>query len=971
MPIDNPNPPTHPVTIQAPDQEHWPKIEALFERAIKVPTDERGTLLDQSCEDEAIRQSVERLLAADERAEGFMETRASDSAETPLQIGPYPVQGELGRGGMGVVYLARDPELDRPVALKCVSRDRGNMIERLVREAKILASLDHPNIATIYRLERIDGESYLILEYIEGMSLEQKLLKDPPNLRESLRIAAAIAAGLSAAHDEGIVHRDLKPANVRITSKGRVKVLDFGLAKPFALGKEEEAEQGLTRQGTVLGTVSYMSPEQATGQSLDQRTDVWAFGCLLFECLSGHRSFARETPWQTLHAIAHEEPDWDVLPVLPRALESLLRRCLRKETSERQRDLGDARLELEELLSDISGDFSGAYKRPVASRWGVPLYLRKRSLALFLAVSVIAAGAGFLWDSSSPEASNSAASLRVEAALSNASNIAWNLGVSAIAIAPRGTHIAYWGSEGLYVRALDSFEEVLLPGIVNARSPFFSPDGKWLGYFSGAGLFKIALAGGVPVLLTPKATQGVGATWGDDDSIVFAADWQSGLWRVSASGGKPQRVSVLESESREISHRWPYVLPGSKAVLFTVKTPEITSFDESSIAVLDLESGERRILIEGGTTPMFLPSGYLAYVVQGRLQAVAFDSDTLQMTGTPITLIEGIQSNRATGASSVGISLAGTLFYLPERDDESVASVLVSFDRDGQATRLENTRIPGGRWRMGAIKLSPNRRFFAVVVFAANNSIWIGDLERGTFRPLSRDLGNTGSPLWSPDGSRIVFSMEDGGKRQIASMRADGEGSPKTLLESEVRFIPSAWSPDGQHLLLQTNGPGSGTDLWLVRPDGADLRPFLQTRFAESGPSFSPDGSWLAYNSNETGRTEVFVRSFPGPGASRQVSSGGGAGPTWSPSGRELFYHNLNEMMVADFDPGPDPEISVGRRLFDVGFSFGSFAFDGRQFLVPEPRLTSSPVRSLRLVFDFSDEIETAFSNAGQSPKGG
>ncbi len=559
-------------------------------------------------------------------------------ALTPgTRLGPYEILCAIGAGGMGEVYQAHDTKLGRDVAVKVlpeVFAHDADRLSRFQREAKMLASLNHPNIATIHGLEQSGGTSYLVMELVSGETLAERVKAGPLGIEQALKIAVQIADALEAAHEKSIIHRDLKPANVKVTPEGKVKVLDFGLAKAFAgdaanedIGNSPTLSAAATMQGTILGTAAYMSPEQARGKSVDKRTDIWAFGCVLYELLTGMRAFEGETTTEILAAVLRGEPDWQALPeTTPLSIRALLRRCLQKEMNKRARDAGDARIEIEEALAaPFTAELSTAAPTKGFHALG------PRALILGLgALSLAAAVAGVaVWNlkPSPPQPVT-----RTVITLPPGQQLASVDFGAPVVVSPDGTHLAYVARQGstqqLYLRSMNSFDARPIPSTDGAESPFFSPDGQWLGFFAEGKLRKVSLSGGAALTLC-SAPADRGASWGPDDTIIFAPSFSSGLFRVSAAGGTPKPLTTPEHKNGEISHRWPEILPGGKAVLFTIWAG--TGVDDLRIGVLSLETGERRVLVEGGTYARYVPPGYMVYARAGGLLAVPFDLKRLEV----------------------------------------------------------------------------------------------------------------------------------------------------------------------------------------------------------------------------------------------------------------------------------------------------------------------------------------------------
>ncbi len=801
------------------------------------------------------------------------------------RLGSYQIVAPLGAGGMGEVYRARDAKLGREVAVKLLPEAFARDPERLARferEAHLLASLNHPNIAAIYGLEESEGASFLILELVPGETLAERLTARALPVDEALAVARQIAEALEAAHEKGIIHRDLKPANVKVTPAGIAKVLDFGLAKALSpdtpsqgLSRSPTITSGATREGLILGTAAYMSPEQARGKPLDKRTDIWSFGCVLYESLTGRKAFDGETVSDTLVQILRSEPDWTTLPsTIPSNIAGLLRRCLRKDAYRRLRDIGDARLEIEEALENLS-----SLSPAPAESIGAPRPLMRLAITL------------------APEAP-----LALEKQ-------------TAVALSPQGTELVYValraGATQLYRRPMDQFEATPMPGTEEARGPFFSPDGQWVGFLAGGKLKKVSIQGGAPLTIC-DAADGRGACWGPDGHIVFAPTAASGLLRVSADGGIPDPVTALDFENGERTHRWPEVLPGGKALLFTLGTAGTATFDDGLIAILSLRTGERRILLKGGTDARYVPTGHLVYARAGSLLAAPFDLARLAVTGPVLPILEGVMTE-VTGASHFAFSRVGSLIHVPG-GTQQVRRTLFWTARDGTEQPLA---LPP-RWYEEP-RLSPDGQRLALAIGGMTHDLWVYDFSRGTLTRLTFEADNF-APIWTPDGKRIAFSSNREGASNLFWKAADGSGADERLLASEYEKVPGSWSPDGRLLAFTEYHPQTGADLWVLSLEADRMpQPLLRTPFNEYGPMFSPDGHWIAYTSDESGRNEVYLMSFPGPGGKWQISADGGAEPLWSRDGKEIFYRNEERMMSVRISTDPAFSVTAPEQLFKSG----------------------------------------------------
>jgi len=808
------------------------------------------------------------------------------------RLGPYEVAAQIGVGGMGEVYKARDTRLDRTVAIKVLTETLASdpqFRERFDREARAISQLTHPHICTLHDVGEHTGTAYLVMEYLEGETLEHRLQKGALPLDQALTIAIQLTSALDQAHRAGITHRDLKPGNIMLTKSG-AKLLDFGLAKTGAaavagagLSMLPTTPAHLTAQGTILGTFQYMAPEQLEGHEADARTDLFAFGAALYEMLTGKKAFEGKSHVSLIGAIVKDEPPpiSSIQPLTPAALDRVVKKCLAKDPDRRWQSASD----LHDELVWIAEAASLASSVSATSTVGVTRATRGRlARVVWSAVSI---GLALLTGAAAwyvrPPAQGSLA--RVTLTLPAGERLVTSEH-PAIALSPTGSHLAYVASRGgpsqIYVRAIGQSQGQPLAGTEGGRNPFFSPDGQWVGFFADRKLKKVSIKGGTPITLCDAANPR-GATWTSDDAIVFAPLSNSGLWKVPARGGTPQALTIVDQQKRENSHRWPFVLPGGKAVLFSIEMSSAKSYD---IAVQSLETGQRRILVEGGASPRYLPTGHLLYArassptaSASSLVAVPFDVKRLQVTGDPIPVVDNVQ--QWLGGAHVTMS-TDWLVYVPARNQDVK---LVWVDRSGTAMPLP---APPGSY--DSPRVSPDGREVAV-------SGWTYSLERNTLTRLSLIGGSR--PVWSPDGSRIVFSSTKSGTMNLFWKRFSIAGSEEQLTTADRQHYADSWSPDGRFLVFTEMSPQTGRDIWAL-PLAGDRKPtpILQTPFDETNAAFSPNSRWLAYTSNESGRFEIYVQAFPDGGARQQVSTDGGSEPLWAKSGRELFYRNGDAVMA-------------------------------------------------------------------------
>ncbi|MDQ5871140.1 MAG: protein kinase [Acidobacteriota bacterium] len=839
-------------------------------------------------------------------------------------LGHYRIEGQLGAGGMGVVYLARDSVLRREVALKVLPDAFASDPERLARferEAQLLASLTHPNIAAIHGMEQADAVRYLVLELVPGETLAERLTGGPLPVDEALEVCRQIAEALDAAHEKGIIHRDLKPANVKITPAGKVKVLDFGLAKAFGPGPSDAdlshsptITTGETQQGVILGTAAYMSPDQARGKALDKRTDIWSFGCVLYEALTGNPAFVGATFSDTMAGILTREPDWDRLPdSMPANVRALLRRCLRKDRERRLRDIGDARLELEDALTGAPG-IAGA---EVAARPST----RNLVAGVFVGLVFGALAAGLVVTRLGREAAPRPPVTHFAISLPAKASLFTGVGPS-VALSPDGSLLAYAAQSGgqrqIHLRRLDRLEAEPIPGTEGGVVPFFSPDGQWIGFrhLQSRTVRKVALSGGAPVTVCETEVF-YGASWAPDDTIVFSPTVPGALARVPAAGGKPQPLTKLDLAKNERDHRYAQILPGGKAVLFTIGYSDIESYDDARIAVQSLETGERKILVEGGTLGRYSPSGHLLYVRAGNLLAVPFDLAKLAVTGSPVPVLKGVFESVNQGSAHFDVTRSGSLVYVPG-GPEGAERTVVWVDRQGKAEPLP---LPQRAYLHP--RISPDAKRLAIEIEGPSHDCFLYEFERDVLTKVTLD-GLSHWPLWTPKGDRLTFRKWTGAFT-MWWMPADRSAPEERLTTVGFMQSPASWSPDTRVVAFTQVGQDTGPDAFVLDMSGdRKPRPIAQSKFSEGSPRFSPDGRWIVYTSAESGRNEIYGQPYPGPGPKIQISNEGGTDAVWNPRGGELFYRNGDKMMVVDLATSPTLTLSKPRVLWEGHYSLGT-----------------------------------------------
>jgi len=851
----------------------------------------------------------------------------------------------------------------------------------------VLASLSHPHIAGIHGLEESGTRTALVMELVEGEDLSERLRRGAIPFVEALGIARQIAEALEAAHDKGVIHRDLKPANVKVTPEGEVKVLDFGLAKALegsgtALGHDSGAAATLTavsatRAGTVMGTVAYMSPEQASGSAVDKRSDIWSFGVVLFELLAGRRLFEGETSSHTMADVLRADIDWTRLPAsTPGPIRKLLERCLERDRKRRLQAIGEARIIIEDYLANASP--SGSRSVAIPTLAAPAKSSRVPWIVAAVAIVALLGALGLLWRQRGGDASR--LSLRADMKISD-TPIFTDVG-SSIELSPDGTRLVYVSgstqAQQLYVRPLNQLEGTKLAegntGTTSPYQPFFSPDGQWLGYVTASEIRKVPISGGTPLTLT-RVTRSRGASWAPDGTIIFSPTPASPLFRVSAAGGDAQPLTTLDKAKKEVTHRWPQVLPGGKALIFTSHTQSTADFDNATIEVLTLASGERKVLQKGGSYGRYVPSGHLVYVSKATLFAVPFNLSRLEVTGSPAPVVQNVFWNPTEGAAQFTFSSTGVLTYL--RGGPEVAKyTIVSVDRRGGTTKLLDEAGAYGNPR-----LSPDgKRLSLTVLRDGNFDIWVYDLERGVPTRLTFDDAPDTEQVWSPDGRFIVFSSGRAGADNIYRKRADGSGEEERLTKSDDPMWANSWSKDGQSLVIAGMGPNGNFDVSMLTLADKKLQPLLSTTFREADPNISPDGRWLAYTSNESGRLEVYVRPYPAGAGRWQVSDNGGGFPRWAGGGRELFYRVDDGVMAATIE-GVGDSIRTGKptRLFTGAFrggvsgvSIGGNTFadydvsaDGQHFVMFPASDSESTNRGIvTLVTPWFDDLKQTFTSA-------
>jgi Tol biopolymer transport system component len=888
---------------------------------------------------------------------------------TGTKLSSYELLAQIGAGGMGEVYQAHDTKLGRDVAIKVLPEAFAHdpdRLSRFQREAKMLASLNHPNIATIHGLEQSNGTSYLVMELVAGETLAERITREGPvPLEEALKIAVQIAEALEAAHEKGIIHRDLKPANVKVTPEGKVKVLDFGLAKAFA-GDSPSSDpadsptlsRAATMQGVLLGTAAYMSPEQARGKAVDKRTDIWAFGCVLYELLTGKQAFQGEDITEILAAVVKSEPDWTALPAnISPSIRVLMQRCLRKDRRKRISDASDVRIEIEDAIAAPKD--SGVTQAAPASTSKLLLAVGAVAAALVIVAAVTSWG---WWRATRPIEQALRPLMRLDVDLGPDVLLGAPAGADEI-ISPDGTRLVYVSQGRLFTRRLDQPNATELAGTQGGYAPFFSPDGQWVAFFTTGTLQKVSVEGGSAITLC-IAGNARGGSWGEDGNIIAALSATGGLSRIPSAGGPPTPVTDLQSG--EATHRWPQILAGGKAVLFTAPAG-VGAYDTANIEVMTLADHRRKTLVRGGMFGRYVPSSHLVYVNRGTLFAVPFDVDRLEVHGTPAPVLEQVTYNAAQGSAQLDFSTTGTLIY---RSGGGTGGGLLTVAWLDGAGKVQPLLAKPGNY--GRPSMSPDGQRLALEVPGGSGTdIWVYDWQRDTMTRLTF-TGNVQAPLWSPDGRYIAFRAVGEG---ISMIRSDGAGKLQPLTQSKNSQYPWSFTPDGKLLAFHEQDTKTGNDLWTVPLEsvsaglrGGKPEVFLQTPAQELYPSFSPDGRWLAYSSDESGGAQIYVRAFPDKGGKWQISNSGGAYPMWSHNGHELLFEALdNSIMVAAYAEKGDSFVADKPRVWSekqIGGTIGGrnvdLAPDGKRIVALMPVETTDGQKTqnhVTFLMNFFDEV--------------
>jgi serine/threonine protein kinase/Tol biopolymer transport system component len=853
----------------------------------------------------------------------------------------YKILDKLGEGGMGVVYKASDTKLKRDVAIKFLPTHFAKDSEQRKRfelEAKAAASLNHPNIATIYGVEELDGETFIVMEYVRGQSLRQIVDTGPLKLDDAIKYATQIAEGLQVAHKHEVVHRDIKSANIMVDDQNQVKIMDFGLAKLAT-------QTLMTRQGTTLGTAAYMSPEQAKGETIDPRTDIWSLGVVLYEMISGQLPFKGDYEHAVIYTILNEEPEplTALRTGVPIRLDHIVSKALAKDKAKRYQHVDELPVDLKGLDSrsiNNSRISAKAASGPVVTHTNHQN--RVLSWVLSFMIGVVLTGLT-AWLALRPlplPVNRWNISLPISAPIAPIGTAPLAVGRPALAISPDGSKIVYVadsdGTTKLYLRSLEKYEVIPIPGTEDAYHPFFAPDGQWVGFFAGNELKKISLAGGAPVSLC-SVPNSVGATWGADDKIVFSSNEGKKLWWVSTAGGEPHLIT--DGPGR---YSWPEFLPDGKAVIVN---------QSRKLLLVFVASGKIQALGISGSNAKYVANKYLLYNTDGRLEAIGFDADKQVVTGAPVPVLDGVRIESLARATQCSISRNGTVVYLP--GDFEQKSNLVWLDRSGH---VEN--LPYSADIYGNFQLSPDGQRLAISIYQGDKrNVWLYNLTRQSRFRLTLK-GSNSHPVWSPEGKSIAFKSNRTGQWGTFVKSTDRKGEVKLVYESEKNYSPNSWSPNGKVLVLD-----DGQDIWSLPMDSTEtLQPLKNSPIQEWAAAFSPDGHWVAYTSDEQGQFDVYVEPYPPTGESVQVSTEGGEVPVWSHSSNELFYRYGQKWMVASFTTSPTLSFEEPQLLFEgnylniAGVDY-DVSPDGQRFLLLKPIEESSPHTQLNIITNWFEEL--------------
>jgi serine/threonine protein kinase len=886
------------------------------------------------------------------------------------KLGPYVITGAIGAGGMGEVYRARDTRLDRIVAIKILPAhlaDRSESRERFEREAKTIASLNHPHICTLFDTGHQDDVDFLVMEYIEGETLAQRLQRGALPIQQVLQYAIEIADALDKSHRKGITHRDLKPGNIMLTKSG-TKLLDFGLAKlaqeaaPVTPASQLPTMKGaVTAEGTILGTLQYMAPEQVEAKEVDARTDIFAFGAVVYEMATGKKAFEGKSSASVMAKILEAEPPsmTSLQPMTPQALDRVVKICMAKEPDERWQTAGDLCRELKWIAEQGQGTqatmpASGSIaKRSVRERLGWLV----AAVAILLSALVITAVFYFRRPTTELKA------VHFTVASPEKQNLPLNgLGPNFFSVSPDGSKVTFvavdaTGHSQLWLRDFDSPTAQALPGTEGAWAPFWSPDSRFIAFDAGS-LKKVPATGG-PAETIAASPAAAGGTWNRDGVILFSTGPGSPILRVPSAGGSPTPVTTLDASQQALWHAWPYFLPDGKHFLYTIIA---SNSQNSGIYVGSLDSKDTKLILKAHSSPLYAPPGYLFFNRVGTLLAQPFDADRLELKGDAIPIAEGVQFNAANAKAAVTVSANGVLAY--RLVPSAAQNKLVWVDRKGTEQQLD---APSHAYRNP--RLSPDGQRVAVTIDELGTQEWLLDTKRGTLTRLTFEGSYNGALAWTPDGKRIAFGSDRAGQRNLFWQLADGSGGTERLATSDRSQIAGSWSPDGQTLAFEQVNPDTGYDLFVYRIGDRKVETFLQTRFNEIAPRFSPDGRWLAYVSDESGRTEVYVQPYPGPGGKWQISTEGGTEPVWARNG-ELFYRSEDKMMAVGTNTKANFSAETPKVLFERHYATYNtmpaydITPDGQRFLLA--KTAEQGPQEISVVLNWFEELKQKAPTGGK-----
>ncbi len=893
-------------------------------------------------------------------------------ALTPgTKLGPYEILAMLGAGGMGEVYRARDTRLDRTVAVKVLASHLSSSPElkqRMEREAKAISSLNHPHICHLYDIGSQDGTDYMVMEFLEGETLAERLRKGAMPLNEIFKTGIAVAEALAVAHRQGIVHRDLKPGNIMLT-QGGAKLMDFGLAKPLGLRNTATGAGAapsftavatlsgpspltpLTTAGSIIGTIQYMSPEQIEGKEADARSDIFAFGAVLYEMATGKRAFQGKSHLSTASSILEKDPDpiSTVQPLAPKALEHAVQTCLAKDPEERFQNAHDLKLQLQWLTG--AGAEGPVAVTPTDARSPMKVWVAWAVAALAVVASVL------FWIMR--DTGNRPAVARFSIALPANTWLDTDGGLP-LAISSDGQRVAYVVRSGdsalpmLYLRRMDAFEGTPIPGTEGASLPFFSPDGQWVGFLTASRMKKVPVEGGSVVEIMSLTDGAAGATWGTDGYIYVGRFWRGGLSRVAQNGGKSETVTSPDPARKEQGHRWPEMLPDGSSILFSI-TKNFGASD-AEIGVLSIKTRTWHSVLSNASNAHYLPTGHLVYAHAGTLMAVPFDLKSLSVTGTPVQVVHEVLTDSDDGYGGMAVARSGDLVYVsePEHAGRGGSTRLVWVSREGKELPASQTVRA-----YEDMTIAPDQKMAAFTIPADPLwNIWTLDLQRGNLNRLTFN-GDNRDPLWSPDGRHVAYTSFRDGHFGIYWSTVDGSSPEQRLATAEFEPFPKTFTPDGKKLIFTQYAAASNANAWEV-PVTGDATPVPLKGLAEGDtPEISPDGKWVAYESAETGQMEVYVQPYPGPGGKWQVSNGGGYRPRWSPDGKEIFFRWGDAMMAATVELRPHFTSDTAHLLFTGRYVHAGrdYETDGRRFLLMKSA-DQKGATSLQVVLNWTRELK-------------